>query len=420
MAETKKIKNASEYFYNPLAQLTQADIDNLFLQARIGNDAQLQYVYSLIEKHIHIYNVCIKNRLSGIQERKWEVVALDTNDSKSVEQAKVINDIFLDSDTRNEDGLTDAINHLAMYAFRGRSCVKSFFKDNKLYFKSLDNWNILYKNGDLYFNPQLKGYFSTDYNNDVKYVDLVKVENPYEVTYITEDLPIDVCGLNIYLRDAVGEYNWARAIEKYGIAQILIKAAEGTPESSFAQLANRAMQIFEGGSGVLPNGTEVTQITDARGQDPFTSFIDHQEKLIAILATGGALNTLGGATGLGSNLAETQDTQFDKLVSADAKKISNAITNTVVRKVFNALYPYDEMKIRFSFVDKESITTNEYLDYALKLFQMGVPLDITKLKEITGLQFIKDDSLYVVPKKDEVESKEWTDEEKQELKKDLI
>ena len=85
--------------------MTQADIDNLFLQARIGNDAQLQYVYSLIEKHMPIYNVCIKKRLSGIQERKWEVVALDTNDFKSVEQAKVINDIFL-ATYRWMDGFT--------------------------------------------------------------------------------------------------------------------------------------------------------------------------------------------------------------------------------------------------------------------------------------------------------------------------
>ena len=417
----KKIKDASSWFYNPLNSLTNQDIEALFNNAQSGNDSQLQYIYSLIEKHSPVFQVCIKKRLSGLSSRNWEITCIKENESsKAKRQKEVISDIFSESDTRNEEGLTTAIEHLAMSSFRGRSAIKGFFKNNKLYFKKLENWNLLYKSGDLYFNPNLNGLFNIDARtNEVKYKDLIKIENPLEITYVIEDLPIDICGLTIYLREYVGEYNWARAVEKYGIAQILLKAAEGTPESQYNLLANRAMQIFEGASGVIPNGTEVTQVTDARGQDPFSLYLKHQEELISILATGGTLNTVGGSTGLGSDLATQQDDAFQVLINHDAKKISNAITNTIVRKLVKQLFPDEKLLVRFSFVDKDNITTEQYLNYASQLYNIGVPLDITKLKEVTGISFIKDDSLYVVPNKENEQSKEWSEKDKQDLKKDL-
>lgn len=67
------------------------------------------------------------------------------------------------------------------------------------------------------------------------------------------------------------------------------------------------MQIYEGGSGVLPPGANVNEMTAARGQDPFSAFCQHQMEMISILATGGSLSTIGGSTGLGSNLADVQN-----------------------------------------------------------------------------------------------------------------
>lgn len=64
---------------------------------------------------------------------------------------------------------------------------------------------------------------------------------------------------------------------------------------------------MNGGSGVVSPGTNVKELTSARGQDPFSEFCKHQMEMIAILATGGTLNTIGGATGLGSNLADMQN-----------------------------------------------------------------------------------------------------------------
>lgn len=88
---------------------------------------------------------------------------------------------------------------------------------------------------------------------------------------------------------------------------MIITAPEGTPDSALPAWTMRAQQIMNGGSGVIGPGSKVDELTAARGQDPFSEFCKHQMEMIAILATGGTLNTIGGATGLGSNLAEVQN-----------------------------------------------------------------------------------------------------------------
>lgn len=54
----------------------------------------------------------------------------------------------------------------------------------------------------------------------------------------------------------------------------------------------------------MPSGASVNTLTDARGQDPFSAYVEHQQEVIVLLALGEKMTTLGGAAGLGSNLAE--------------------------------------------------------------------------------------------------------------------
>lgn len=51
------------------------------------------------------------------------------NSSEAGTQAKLVQHMFEMCDTRNKDGLTEALRHLVMYTFRGRSAVKPFVVD---------------------------------------------------------------------------------------------------------------------------------------------------------------------------------------------------------------------------------------------------------------------------------------------------
>ena len=101
--------------------------------------------------------------------------------------------------------------------------------------------------------------------------------------------------------------------------------------------------------------------------------------------------TIGGSTGLGSDLARVQQESFNSLVNQDCKRIANAMTSSVISKCVKQLFgPSAQQRVRFTYVEDSEYTADNYLDMALKLRDLGVKIDSSKLKEMTKLQFIDD------------------------------
>lgn len=384
---TLKIANAWATCSNPLAGLTRPAIEQLLETVRHGNDSRLQLAFEQMERITPIYGVVIQRRLAGVLNRNWQVDPIN-NSERAEEQAEAVWDMFREADTLNMDGFTDAIRHLCLATFRGRSAVKPFIDDEgRLYFKRLNNWNVLEYNGNLYWNPKADYSLHPDQDADIGPDKLVPLPS-HEVAWIKEERPVDVAGIQVYLRQLVGEEQWARAVEKYGIAQVIITPPEGTPDTALESWKQKAIRIFEGGSGVLPQGAEIQALTDARGQDPFSKFVEHQQEVIVLLACGSTLGTLAGPTGLGTGLAESQNETFQSLVNLDCKRIANAISNVVVRKCVKHLFPGEPVLCRFNFTERNNTTPMQYLEYALKAHMMGLDVNVARLKELTGLDFL--------------------------------
>lgn len=383
-----KVCNVFSKMFNPLRTLTKPQIERMINDSHHGDDTRMQMVFSQIEVQSPIYQVCISKRTAGVLDRAWDITPRDET-PEAEKQTKAVKDVFLRCDSRNEDGLTDALKHLCMSAFRGRSAIKPFFVNGELLLKKLYNWNVLEYQNNLYWNPSSEpvGWFDADTPPQV--IPLPKSE----VCWLQDSLPIDIPGLMVYLRQLVGEEQWARFVEKQGIPQIIIEAPEGTPDQNLDQWNYRALQIFEGGSGTLPYGAKVNVLSDARGQDPFTSYIRHQMEMVSILATGGTLMTIGGSTGLGSDLARVQQESFNSIVSQDCKRISNAMTDGVVNKVVKAL-GWKEPLCRFTFVEDDERGAEEYLALAKAAVDLGFKIDAAKFKEATKLQWIEADETW--------------------------
>lgn len=49
------------------------------------------------------------------------------------------------------------------------------------------------------------------------------------------------------------------------------------------------------------------------------------------------------------------------------------------------------MLVRFEFTEADEVKPLEYLELAAKCKDLGIKVDIAKLKELTGLQFISDE-----------------------------
>ena len=410
---TSKVANVFSKMFNPLRMLTKPEIERMITNWHHGDDVRMQLVFSQIEMQSPIYQVCIQKRLAGVLNRKWDILPIE-NSAEAEKQTEEVKQKFTDADTRNEDGLSEAIEHLVLGAFRGRSVVKPFFDaDKRLFFKKLNNGNVLEYNGTFYWNPSSEEvpWFDQEISQNIVVIP------KDEICYLKYSSPIDVPGLMIYLRQLVGEDQWARFVEKQGIPQVVLTTPDGTPDSALAMWNMRAQQIFEGGSGTLPHDAQVNVLDSARGQDPFTEYIKHQMEMISILATGGTLMTIGGSTGLGSDLARVQQESFNSLVNKDCKKIANALTDNVVKKCVNLL-GYKKPLCRFSYVEDDEYAANDYLDMAVKLNSLGVKIDASKLKELTKLDFIDDSNVEWTPTQDDA-NKEWSPEEKEELRKEM-
>ena len=383
--EIAKISNAWSTMMNPLRNLTQTGIQQLIDNIKRGNDVKLQVAFKEIEQQMPIFGICLNKRLAGITSRKWDIIPIDES-AEAKAQAETVKKMFDKSDTRNLDGLTECLRHLGMAAFRGRSVVKPFINDdNELYFKNIENWNVLTYNNRLYWNPD------ADQGVDLRDNNTLEEISEDEVIWISDERPIDLPGLMIYLRQLIGEDRWSMAVEKFGIPPVVITAPEGTPDQALDVWYNRAIQIWNGGSGVLPPGAKVDTLSEARGQDPFSEYVNHQMDMIVLLACGEKLTTLGGATGLGSNLADVQSQEFNNLVNYDCKRISNAMSRCAVAKCVRKMFNTDEVKCRFSFVEDEHISIKEYLEYATTLQQLGGTIDLQKLKELTKFDILADD-----------------------------
>ena len=217
--------------------------------------------------------------------------------------------------------------------------------------------------------------------------DNVKKIGKHEVAWLKDERPIDIPGIEIYLRQVVGEDGWSRATEKYGVAQVIVTPPDGTPDSALPEWANRAVRIVEGGFGVMPPGSKVTELTEARGQDPFSEYVKHQTEQIVLLACGSTLGTLAGPTGLGSGLAESQENTFESLVDYDCKRIANAINDSAIIKIARA-NGWEKTLCKFDFI-KESDNSEEILDLAVKAKQLGLAINPEKLQKIAPkLSFI--------------------------------
>lgn len=367
---------------NPLVGLTSREIEHLLAQARRGNDVRLQICFQLIEQVMPIFAICLKKRQSAILDRKWDIAPTEDfiGRAEAEQQAKLLKKILQQCEKKSQNGLTQAFEHLCLASFRGRAYVKPFVRDDlSLDLIEVPSWRVLKRGSKSYWldNPL---EFNEDFSS-------LKEIPEGEVCYTLDSHPVDLPGLAIYLRQLVGETKWAQFVERNGCPKVILEAPEGTSDTELGAWRQRALQIYEGGVGVLPNGTKATELTAARDQDPFSEFCKHQMEMVAILATGGTLATLGGSTGLGSNLTEVQNTQFEMLVTQDCKKIENTLNAVALEKI--ARKAGQKLMCAFSFIEDEKITPAEYVDLAVKLHGLGATIDLAKLKEVTDLPFIK-------------------------------
>ena len=200
--------------------------------------------------------------------------------------------------------------------------------------------------------------------------------------------PIDYPALAIHIRKYLGERDWGRFIERYGIPPVDVVMSPNSTNEQRGDYVEAAEAARDGRSTVWPSGSTTSRAEGSRGQDPFTAFIEHQEKLIVLRATGGTLTSLAQAD-TGTLAGGAQMEVWDQIVQRDSSLISDALNRQLFWRFLERKFPGRAPAVEFSIGREREVTASDAADLAVKLHGAGYIVDQAELEEATGFTLEK-------------------------------
>ena len=366
---------------NPLQGLTITQAKNIFDVARAHGSPLLQKIYEEIELTDPVLMTCVERRQSALAGLGWRAVANASaaDDAKAEEQRKA-----LEAFANGIENLDEAIEHLDLAFFRGYSVCQPIWEGIRVRrVNLLNSWNFLRgDDGRLMWNPEC--------TLDPKGCE--EITPAARVVQLKRRRAIDWPALSIYIRKYVGERDWGRFLERYGIPPVDVIMAPNATDEQRQEYLDCAEAAKNGSSVAYPSGTSISRAETSRGQDPFTAFIEHQEKLIVLMATGGTLTSLAQAD-TGSLAGGAQMDVWEQIVQRDGVVISAALNRDLFIPFLREAFPGEPVMAHFEIGKEDEPSATEAADLAGKLKVAGWLVDQSQLEEQTGFKLERDEGL---------------------------
>lgn len=366
---------------NPLQGLTITQAKNIFDVARAHGSPLLQKIYEEIELTDPVLMTCVERRQSALAGLGWRAVANASaaDDAKAEDQRKA-----LEAFANGIENLDEAIEHLDLAFFRGYSVCQPIWEGIRVRrVNLLNSWNFLRGDDDrLMWNPEC--------TLDPKGCE--EITPAARIVQLNRRRAIDWPALAIYIRKYVGERDWGRFLERYGIPPVDVIMAPNATDEQRKEYLDCAEAAKNGSSVAYPSGTSISRAETSRGQDPFTAFIEHQEKLIVLMATGGTLTSLAQAD-TGSLAGGAQMDVWEQIVQRDGVVISAALNRDLFIPFLREAFPGEPVMAHFEIGKEDEPSATEAADIAGKLKVAGWRVDQSQLEEQTGLKLERDEGL---------------------------
>ena len=365
---------------NPLRNLTITEARNIYDAARRGNYARLQYLYDQVERADPVLLTCVERRASALASLGWQIVKGRGHVGAAAEAQINAVERFIDG----IDNLSEAIEHLSLAFFRGFShCLPVWTAEGYVaHIDKLNSWNFCrnVETGTWHWNEGADSVLEPLDLPEIPKGELITVERPRAIDYPA---------LSIFLRHNLAESDWGRFLERYGIPPCTITMPDNISPAEVQAFQEAAVAIAEARSGALPAGSQVSYGTEARGTDPFSAFIEHQEKLIVLLATGGTLTSLA-ESGAGTLAGNAQMDVWQQIVARDAEIIGDAIHRALVVPFLRLHFPGKPVAVKFELGHEEEQSAGDVFDLAAKAKTAGYVVEKGQLEERTGFVLEKD------------------------------
>lgn len=376
---------------NPLWNMTARQAQMIYDFARSGNYAQLTYLYNEIENSSPVFNVCVTRRCSAVAELDWQVVESDQRLERNRDKGLVKEQCeYLETAMARIDNLPEALEHFALAAFRGFALTSVWRGSDGMpsHLECLDQWNCCLdkRNMKWLWNPGAVSFMNPTLGRS----GLEEIPADASVAVVRKR-QIDWPAMKIFLRESIGERDWGRFLETYGLPPVIITMPEFTSKEDEDAYVEAAAGVFEGRSGVVPNGSEVNFASESRGTNPFTEFIEHQMKLFVLLATGGTLTSLSEAQGIGSGASDAQMDVWKQIVRADVRVISNAINKQLCERMIRGCKDFRGRPVyaEFKLNPEPPMTADQMLELAGKAASAGLEIDIGEIQQVCGFTIRK-------------------------------
>ena len=361
---------------NPLRGLTISQANMIFDNARNGDTQRLHWMYQEIETQNPVLSMATTRRAGAAANFAWRVSERAAMDGSLSAEQKDAAERFV-GDIEN---LSDLFEHLDLALFRGFAHAQPIWEDERTvrHIELLDSWKFLKKDGEWLYNPACDGFSSN----------CVSCRDARLVT-VERRRPVDVPALAIHLRAAVGSRDWGRFIERYALPKPAVVMAQNATEKDRDDYLESASALENGQVTVWPSGASLMDFAgSSRGVDPFTAFIQHQEKTILMLATGGTLGSMA-ESGAGTLAGNAQADVWDQIVSRDAGIIAQAVRRSMLNPFLAAAFPGQPVAVDFDFDLTKKPTPKEIFETATAAKNAGYLVAQDELEEATGWKLEK-------------------------------
>ena len=376
---------------NPLAGMTERGLQNVFDTARRGCYARLQWIYGEIESADPTLLTVAERRESAAGDCDFRITSPDGrradgfDEALAAEQRAALEFAY----GRAERSLPALSEHLCSARFRGFAHARPLFDGPRLCgFEHLDQWNFCRDTltGRWWWNPS-----ASDGAPDA-------VEIPAgEMVSLAAKRHIDYPALAIYIRLALGERKYGVWLERYGIPPVTIIMPEFADTADQDKYFEAADRMSRAGGGALPFGSQVNYANEARGANPFDTFLRHQQELIVTMATGGTLGTLASPTGIGGGASDAQENVWRSISRRDVRAAGDAIDAALTARILAPLFPGRPVLARFEFATEERPTAAAVFEEASKARAAGYTVSQAELEEETGWKLAPYDSAPAAP-----------------------
>ena len=363
---------------NPLIGVSIRTAQGIFDAARSGDTQRLHWLFQEIEAANPVLFTCIDRRQSAIAGFQLKVSALPSMEGELADEQKDAVESFL----AGIENFTELLEHLDTAFFRGFALAQPIWEeDGSVHEVRLHNsWEFLVHDGVLYHNPDCNGFTRAA----VPCADAGLIG-------IQRRRAIDYPALAIHIRHAVSERDWGRFLERYALPKPAVVMAANATNAQRDDYLVAAKAVENGQVSVWPNGSNITDFAGgSRGTDPFGSFIEHQEKLVVLLATGGTLTSLA-QSDTGSLAGGAQMEVWKEIVRRDAGVLSQAVMRSLIKPFLAAKFGAQPCAIDFTLDFPAERSAKEAAEIAATLKNAGWRVNQGELEKATGFTLEKEE-----------------------------